>query len=213
MRERGEAPFILLKSGVRFATFWAIPQIRPDMSFSPPSPVPLTRPSLQDSIATFINGSLPIPRGKCGGREGREGRACTAASARCPTGENSRRTNPQLGAKWTTPTALAHSPLALMAIQFCPRAAKLCLCVRVRSTARYRSNDVQAPTDATMMPPRQSQRIVLFSTLTAVSRHEQKQRNSIRNWTWTQTWVAPRTIFLHQILGKNHGPTNHLTLL
>ena len=48
-RERGgEDPFILLKSGVCFATFRAIPQIRPDMSFPP---LPLTPPSL-DNIGT-----------------------------------------------------------------------------------------------------------------------------------------------------------------
>ena len=37
-------------------------------------------------------------------------------------------------------------------------------------------------------------------------------RGSEDAW-WKQTWGAPRTILLHQILGKNHGPTNHPTLL
>ena len=55
----GEDPFILLKSGVRFATFRAIPQIRPDMSLSP---LPLTRPPLRDNIGTSMNGS-PDPTG------------------------------------------------------------------------------------------------------------------------------------------------------
>ena len=56
----GEDPFIPIKSEVRFATLRAIPQIRPDMSFSP---LPLGSLSLPFKITSVpLLTALPTQR-------------------------------------------------------------------------------------------------------------------------------------------------------